>query len=312
MNVHASAVTSHSPPLAPESVTDSFDLRYSHDIVAHSLSSTTSTPLTSLFTFEHPDLAADSMLTGPSLGPSAASPSLHRRRSFTLPSSLRSTRSRSRSGSAPPPSSMFSSSSSTVFRSRPDDAVMDLLGAVGWKLLSWGWLLLRFTIRLLINTAWVAAIAVPTVFLASTYLKIAARLRAVDEHAAFLLLNVIALQQLRTALFGSISKGVSELEAQNSCATVEYELTPDRAARRVIAGALFGVFAKGAWGEASLVYGAGPHVIGIGGHGRGGAVTIKGIVECGGSGAAERRSERGEDCARGFAGVGRGEAVSVE
>lgn len=42
------------------------------------------------------------------------------------------------------------------------------------------------------------------------------------------------------------------------------ELMPDRAVRRVIAGALFGVFASGAWGEASLVYGAGPHVIGIG------------------------------------------------
>lgn len=57
---------------------------------------------------------------------------------------------------------------------------MDLLGAVGWKLVSWGWMLLRFTIRLLINTVWIAAIAIPTVFLASTYLKIAARLRAVE------------------------------------------------------------------------------------------------------------------------------------
>lgn len=75
---------------------------------------------------------------------------------------------------------MFSSSSSTAFRARPDDAVMNLLGAVGWKILSWGWMMLRFVVRLLINIMWIAAVAVPTVFLASTYLKIAARLRAVE------------------------------------------------------------------------------------------------------------------------------------
>lgn len=57
---------------------------------------------------------------------------------------------------------------------------MNLLGAMGWKLLSWSWLVLRLAVRLLVNAAWIAAVAVPTVFLASTYLKIAARLRAVE------------------------------------------------------------------------------------------------------------------------------------
>lgn len=75
---------------------------------------------------------------------------------------------------------MFSPVSSTAFRARPDDAVMNLLGALGWKLLSWSWLVLRLAFRLLINAVWIAAVAVPTVFLASTYLKIAARLRAVE------------------------------------------------------------------------------------------------------------------------------------
>lgn len=51
---------------------------------------------------------------------------------------------------------------------------------MGWRLLSWGWVLLCLALRLLVNVVWITAVAVPTVFLAMTYLKIAARLRAVE------------------------------------------------------------------------------------------------------------------------------------
>lgn len=62
----------------------------------------------------------------------------------------------------------------------PSHVAVHLTGPVVRTLSLWVWIAVTMAFRVFIGIAWIAAIALPTLFLSINYIKIAARLRTVE------------------------------------------------------------------------------------------------------------------------------------